>query len=161
MLSWELSSDLTYSGWNKMAAIFQMTFSNAFSWLKMYKFSPKFVPKGPINNIPALVPIMAWCQPGDKPLSEPMMVSLLRHICVTRPQWVKQVNNFYLHLLTSWYRYKMHRFNIWFAASCVQIKEYDDFVMTFNLLMPSAAVLTHQGRMMHICLSKHGHYWFR
>ena len=48
--------------------------------------SLKFVPKGPINNIPALVQIMAWRRPGDKPLSEPMMVSLPRHICVTRPQ---------------------------------------------------------------------------
>ena len=27
----------------------------------------KFIPKGPINNIPALVEIMAWCRPGDKP----------------------------------------------------------------------------------------------
>ena len=53
------------------------------------KISLKFVPKGPINNIPALVQIMAWRRPGDKPLSEPMMVSLLTHICVTRPQWVK------------------------------------------------------------------------
>ena len=53
------------------------------------KFSLKFVPKGPINNIPALVQIMAWCRPGNKPLSEPVMVSLLAHICVTRPQWVK------------------------------------------------------------------------
>ena len=53
------------------------------------KISLKFVPKGPINNIPALVQIMAWHRPGDKPLSEPMMVSLLTHICVTRPQWVK------------------------------------------------------------------------
>ena len=44
---------------------------------------------GPINNIPALVQIMAWCHPGAKPLSEPMMVSLLTHICVTRPQLVK------------------------------------------------------------------------
>ena len=52
------------------------------------KISLKFVPKGPINNIPALVQIMAWCRPGDKPLFEPMMVSLLTHICVTRPQWV-------------------------------------------------------------------------
>ena len=42
-----------------------------------------------INNIPALVQIMAWRRPDDKPLSEPMMVSLLTHICVTRPQWVK------------------------------------------------------------------------
>ena len=31
---------------------------------------------------------MAWRRPGDKPLSEPMMVSLPTHICVTRPQWV-------------------------------------------------------------------------
>ena len=52
------------------------------------KFSLKFVPKGQINNISALVQIMAWRRPGDKPLSEPVMVSLLTHICVTRPQWV-------------------------------------------------------------------------
>ena len=53
------------------------------------KISLKFVPKGPINNNPALVQIMAWRRSGDKPLSEPMMVSLMTHICVTRPQWVK------------------------------------------------------------------------
>ena len=53
------------------------------------KFSVKFVPKGPINNISALVQIMACCRPGDKPLSEPMMVSLLTHICVTQPQCYK------------------------------------------------------------------------
>ena len=35
--------------------------------------SPKFVPKGPISNIPALVQIMAWHRIGDKPLSEPVM----------------------------------------------------------------------------------------
>ena len=51
--------------------------------------SLKFVPKGLINNIPTLVQIMAWRLLGDKPLSEPMVVSLLTHICVTRPQWVK------------------------------------------------------------------------
>ena len=28
---------------------------------------------GPIDNIPALVQVMAWHQSGDKPLSEPMM----------------------------------------------------------------------------------------
>ena len=31
---------------------------------------------------------MAWRHPGDKPLSEPMVVSLPTHICVARPQWV-------------------------------------------------------------------------
>ena len=52
------------------------------------KSSLKFVPKGLINNIPALVLIMAWRRPGDKTLSEPMLVRSLTHICVTRPQWV-------------------------------------------------------------------------
>ena len=55
------------------------------------EISLKFVPKGPINNIPALVQIMAWRRSGDKPLSEPMMVSLLTHICVSRRQWVKTI----------------------------------------------------------------------
>ena len=39
----------------------------------LIKFSLKFVPKVRINNILALVLIMAWHLPGDKPLSEPMM----------------------------------------------------------------------------------------
>ena len=55
-------------------------------WIKI---SLKFVPKGPINNNPALVQIMAWRRSGDKPFSETMMVSLPMHICVTWPQWVK------------------------------------------------------------------------
>ena len=33
---------LTHSGWDKMAAIFQLTFSNGFSWMKMYEFWLKF-----------------------------------------------------------------------------------------------------------------------
>ena len=53
------------------------------------KISLWFVPKSPINNIPAFVEIMAWRHLGDKPLSEPTMDSLLTHICVTRPQWVR------------------------------------------------------------------------
>ena len=59
----------------------------------MIKISLKFVYKGPINNISVLVQIMAWCQPGDKPLSKPMMVSLPTHISVTRPQWVNTLTN--------------------------------------------------------------------
>ena len=62
----------------------------SFSWMKiLIKISLKFVPKGPINTIPSLVQIMAWCRPGDKPFTEPMMVNLLTHKYVTRPQWVK------------------------------------------------------------------------
>ena len=38
--------------------------------------------------------------PGNKPLSEPMMVRLLTHKCVTRPQWVKDL-------------YKMAHVGVW------------------------------------------------
>ena len=68
--------------------IFKCIFLNENVWISI-KISLNFVPKDRINNIPALVQIMAWRRSGDKPLSEPMMVSLLTHICVTRPQWLK------------------------------------------------------------------------
>ena len=35
------------------------------------KISLRFAPNDPINNIPALVQLMAWHRPGNKPLSEP------------------------------------------------------------------------------------------
>ena len=67
--------------------IFKCIFLNENLWIAI-KIALKFVPMGPINNIPALVLIMAWHWPGDKPISEPMMVSLLMHICITQPQWL-------------------------------------------------------------------------
>ena len=68
--------------------IFKCIFVNENVWIPI-KISLKFVPEGPINNIAALVQIMAWRRPGDKPLSEPMMVRLPTHISVTQPQWDK------------------------------------------------------------------------
>ena len=66
-------------------------FLNENTWISI-KISLKFVPKGPIDKIPALGQIMAWRRSGDKPLFEPMMVSLQTHICVTRPRWVNTYN---------------------------------------------------------------------
>ena len=54
----------------------------------LIEISLKYVRKVPIDNNPALVQTMAWRRLGDNPFSEPMMVSLPTHICVTRPQWV-------------------------------------------------------------------------
>ena len=64
--------------------IYTCIFLNENEWHSI-KMSLKFVA---INNFPALVQIMAWRRPGNKPLSEPMMVVLPIHICVTLPQWV-------------------------------------------------------------------------
>ena len=67
--------------------IFKRIFFNENVWISN-KISLKFVRTGPINNIPGLVQIIAWRRLSNKPLSEPMMVRLPTHICVTRPQWV-------------------------------------------------------------------------
>ena len=79
------------------------------------KISVQFVPKGPINNIPALVQIMAWRRSGNKPLSDSLMFSLLTHIWVTRPQWVNIRYCRYLPHL--WWKYLVPRiqkqFHLW------------------------------------------------
>ena len=46
------------------------------------QISLKFIPDSPFSNIPALVQIMVWRLPGNKPLSEPMLTILLTHVCV-------------------------------------------------------------------------------
>ena len=46
---------------------FKCIFLNENVWIP-FKSSQKFIPKGPINNITALVQKMAWRRPGDKPL---------------------------------------------------------------------------------------------
>ena len=68
--------------------IFKCIFLNETVWISP-KITLKFVPNVQINHIPALVQKMAWRRPGDKPLSEPMLVRLLTHMCVTRPRCVK------------------------------------------------------------------------
>ena len=84
---------LIHWGQDKMAAILQTTFSNAFCWTNeivriFLTISLSFLPEVLYNNIPALIKIMARHRPGEKPLSEPMLVSLLTHIWDTRPQWI-------------------------------------------------------------------------
>ena len=54
---------------------------------------------------------MAWRCPGDKPLSEPMIVSLAMHICVTRPQ---RVNLLWLCTTLS------HNLNQWWQSFLLQ-----------------------------------------
>ena len=71
--------------WHFADDVFKCNFLNENVWIPI-----KISLKGPIDNIPTLVQIMAWHRSGDKPLSEPMTISSLTHICVTRPQWVNK-----------------------------------------------------------------------
>ena len=68
--------------------IFKYIFLNE-SCCILIQSSLKFAPKGPIDNIPSSLWIMAWRCSGGKPLSGPIMwPCLLMHTCVTQLQWV-------------------------------------------------------------------------
>ena len=111
-------------------------------WI-LIKISLKFVPKCkcPINNIPALVQIIAWRQPGDKPLSEPVMVILLMHTCVTQPQWVNAIMvsgslRFWtwgpLYKIHVGWRVQIKKFPVWNPAghthACMHTHKCDHFI---------------------------------
>ena len=57
---------LRKNGRNFPDYIFKCIFLDKNVWISI-KISLKLGPKGPINYIPALVQIMAWHHPGDKP----------------------------------------------------------------------------------------------
>ena len=68
---------LTHLPLDKMAAIladdiFKCIFLNEKNKIPI-QISLKLVPRGPIDNKPALVQVMVWRRTGDKPLPEPMM----------------------------------------------------------------------------------------
>ena len=63
--------------------ILKCIFLNETVWISI-KISLRFGLRGRSNNLPASGQIMDWRRPGDKLLSEPMMVRLLTNICVTR-----------------------------------------------------------------------------
>ena len=112
--------------------IFKRIFFNENVWISI-KISLKFVPKGPINNIPALIQIMAWRRSGNKPLSEPMMISLPTHICVTRPQWVKEDPldfikdcHHQVRKISSWSTAHLHKVSLkwfWFSFAGVSFQQ--------------------------------------
>ena len=67
--------------------IFKCLFVNE-KFCIMIKISLKFVPKGPNDNNPALVKILAWRRIGDKPLSEPMPTQFTNAYMGHQGRWV-------------------------------------------------------------------------
>ena len=59
------------------------------------------IPKGQISNISALVQKMARRRPGEKPIFEPMIVSLPMNLCVALPQRIKGRKTGHAHLLAN------------------------------------------------------------
>ena len=80
--------------------IFKWIFLNENVWISI-NISLKFVPRGPINNIPTLVQVMTRRWPGNKPLSESMMAYMHHSASMSY-----SINSFNLYLsgLLYWHR---------------------------------------------------------
>ena len=90
----------------------------------MYEFWFKFhwylFLKVQFNNIPALVQIMAWLQPGNEPLSEPMMIRLSTHIYESlrlNELNVMVINAFWCH----WKKYNFYYFTTLLSMFQIQM----------------------------------------
>ena len=64
---------------NKTDDYSQNKFSNAFDYLFciLNQSAQIGVPNGPVDDNIPLAHVMAWCQIGDRPLIEPMMIQLV------------------------------------------------------------------------------------
>ena len=60
--------------------MFKRIFLNENIWISN-KISLRYVPWGLIDTMWALVQKIAWCRPGDKPLSEPMLTQFWLITC--------------------------------------------------------------------------------
>ena len=107
-------------------------FLNENIWISI-NISLKFVPNGRSSSVPALVQIMAWRRPGDKPLSEPMMIILLTHICVTRPQWV----NGGASILYTYYKYTNVTFESMLQDTSGEYGDIAPYVLTMSFMFYS------------------------
>ena len=76
--------------------IFKCIFLNENVWISL-EISLKFIHRIQLTIFQHW--FRCW-QPGDKPLSEPMMVSLLMHICISWPQWVNSLWPSDTHMMT-------------------------------------------------------------
>ena len=58
-----------------------LTFFKNIFWI-VIKILLRFVPNGPFGNKLVLVQVMAWCQPGHKPLPKPIITqSNVAYMC--------------------------------------------------------------------------------
>ena len=105
---------------------------------------------------------MAWRRPGDKSLSEPMMVRLSTHICVTRPQWVNKKHSV---------QTTEEQRNVWSRALKMK-KKYNDVIMRAmasqitGVSIVSAAICSVADKRnikaplhWHLCWDSPGHRW--
>ena len=98
--------------------ILKCIFLNENVWISL-TISPKCVGKVRINNIPSLVQIMAWRRPGDKPLSEPMMVSLLAHM--RHSASTSYTTNLGACIWSCWWPYEIFSFWCIFITRCITV----------------------------------------
>ena len=82
---------LSHWGWDKMAAILQNTFSNAFSWMKIifwFKFHWDLFLRVKLTIIQHWFRLWLGTEQPTSHYLNQLWPSLVMHICISRPQWV-------------------------------------------------------------------------
>ena len=161
ILSWfqNYQVALTHWGRDKTVSTLQPTFSIHFlewKWMN-FEFQWGLFLKGRINNIPALFQTTAWRQPGDKPLSEPMMFRLPTHIGVTRSLWVDKnttkLQVYYRHGLRSYWDVCPEIFSLvsWYAYYArLSVQVYASSTFSSGAECPSPLNKRHVGNCFDI-----------
>ena len=94
---WDInSSSPRQNGRHFTYDIFKCIFVNE-KFCILIRISPKFVPKGPIDNKSASVQVMAWCRTGEKPLPEPMLTQFTDAYMGHLGRWVDSIFSRQLH----------------------------------------------------------------
>ena len=99
-----------------------------------------------------VVQIMAWRRPGDKPLSDPMVVSLETHICVTWLQWVK-----YMPISLKVHQYSETIGGLAFLC-CLILDEFSPCWVTPVLCKRRVLVVNHLFVVVVLCISNRSQY---
>ena len=124
-----------------MADISQVTFSNAFSWMKMFEFRFKFywiVFLGVELTINYWFRYWLGAEQATGHYLNQWLHSLLMHLCVTRPQWVKELTHHHIGLL--WYIAKLARHWCYAMNNCWCRSQYSFFIHCFFSLSTFTAV---------------------
>ena len=73
--------------------ILRTTHSNGFTWNTVF-ISLNFFPKGPIENMSALVQVMAWRQTGHKPYLDWLWLSSFTYVCHLGPVFISDKTSY-------------------------------------------------------------------
>ena len=130
-------NELNHWGREQMTAILQTTFSNTFSWMKMYELQLRFHwILFPRVQLTIFQHWFRWWLGADQATSHYLnqwQPSLLMHICIFGSQWVKScLLRWYHEILSSFMLPDGTKLQFWPNADCCQMYPKEHMLVEFE-----------------------------